>query len=69
MQNQKLMDQKKFKKLGVDSNKIIAGGGSAGGALAALTGTVSMFDEKTKIKRLVQTKCNGLIQSRGNYVA
>ena len=44
MQNQQFDGLEKFKKTWSDSNKIIAGGGSAGGALA-LTGTVSMFDE------------------------
>jgi acetyl esterase/lipase len=34
--------------LGIDPNKIIASGGSAGGALAAMTGTVKMFDEKNE---------------------
>lgn len=40
--------RKHSKKLGINPNRIIAGGGSAGGALAALTGTVSMFDEENE---------------------
>ena len=40
--------RKHSKSLGIDPNRIIAGGGSAGGALAALTGTVSMFDEENE---------------------
>ena len=52
--------RKNSKKLGVDSNKIIAGGGSAGGALAALTGTVSMFDEKNEDKE-ISSKPNAMV--------
>ena len=40
--------RKYSKNLGINPNRIIAGGGSAGGALAALTGTVSMFDEENE---------------------
>ena len=40
--------RKHSKNLGINPNRIIAGGGSAGGALAALTGTVSMFDEENE---------------------
>jgi acetyl esterase/lipase len=32
-------------RLGVDPNRIVAGGGSAGGHLAAVTGTIAGFDE------------------------
>jgi len=40
--------RKEAARLGVDSNKIAAGGGSAGGHLAACTGVISGFDESTE---------------------
>ena len=40
--------RKHSKILGIDPNRIIASGGSAGGFLAAMTGTVKMFDEKNE---------------------
>ena len=36
------------KRLGIDSNRIAAGGGSAGGHLAAALGTISGFDEPSE---------------------
>lgn len=40
--------RKNAKRLGIDPNKIIAGGGSAGGHLAACTGTIKGFDEPSE---------------------
>ena len=44
--------RKNAKKFGIDPNKIIAGGGSAGGHLAAATATVKSFDAKTDDKTI-----------------
>ena len=46
--------------LGVDGNKIAAGGGSAGGHLAAACATVPKFDEKNEDKS-IPSKPNALI--------
>jgi acetyl esterase/lipase len=40
--------RKEAARLGVDPNKIVAGGGSAGGHIAACTGVISAFDESTE---------------------
>ncbi len=40
------------KELGIDPNRIVAGGGSAGGHVAACTGTLTGFDEPTENKEI-----------------
>jgi acetyl esterase/lipase len=40
--------RKNSKKLGINPNKIVSSGGSAGGFLAAATGTISNFEEKNE---------------------
>jgi acetyl esterase/lipase len=46
--------------LGVDPNKIVAAGGSAGGHLAAACGTISGFDEATENAR-ISSRPNALL--------
>jgi acetyl esterase len=40
--------RKEASRLGVDPNRIVAGGGSAGGHIAACTGTITGFDESSE---------------------
>jgi acetyl esterase/lipase len=42
--------RKEAARLGIDPNKIVAGGGSAGGHLAACTGVIEGFDESSEDK-------------------
>jgi acetyl esterase/lipase len=44
--------RKEASRLGVDPERILAGGGSAGGHIAACTGVVSGFDESTEDARI-----------------
>jgi acetyl esterase/lipase len=44
--------RKEAARLGVDPGKIVAGGGSAGGHIAACTGTLEGFDESTEDKSI-----------------
>jgi acetyl esterase/lipase len=44
--------RKNSKKLGINPNKIVSGGGSAGGFLAAATGTILSFDEVNEDKEI-----------------
>jgi len=44
--------RKNAEKIGIDPNKLIAGGGSAGGHVAASTGTATSFEEETDDKSI-----------------
>ena len=46
--------------LGIDPNRIVAGGGSAGGHVAAATGTVKGFEEANENK-IISSKPNALV--------
>ena len=48
------------KRLGIDPNRIAAGGGSAGGHVAAATGMIDGFDEEAE-DRSVSSKANALL--------
>ena len=52
--------RKNAKSLGIDSNKIVASGGSAGGHLAASTGTVPNYDEKNE-DQSISSKPNAMV--------
>lgn len=48
------------KRFGVDPNRVVAGGGSAGGHLAALTGVIDGFDEKSE-DRGISSRPNAMV--------
>ena len=48
------------KELGINQDKIISAGGSAGGHLAAATGTIKSFDEESEDKK-ISSKPNAMI--------
>jgi len=52
--------RKNSKKLGINPTKIISSGGSAGGHLAAATGTILSFDEESEDKK-ISSKPNAMI--------
>ncbi len=52
--------RKNAKRLGIDPNRIAAGGGSAGGHLAGALGTIDAFDEPTE-DHSISTKPNALV--------
>ena len=52
--------RKNAKNLGIDENKIVSSGGSAGGHLAAATGTVPYFDEEFE-DQSISSKPNAMI--------
>ncbi len=49
------------KELGIDPNKIVASGGSAGGHVAACTALIEKFDDKTDANSKVSSVANALI--------
>lgn len=52
--------RKHAKRLGIDPNRIAAGGGSAGGHVAATTGMIDGFDDKSDKDREISSKSNAL---------
>ena len=52
--------RKNAKSLGIDPNKIVASGGSAGGHLAASTGTVPNYDEENE-DQSISSKPNAMV--------
>ena len=52
--------RKNAKNLGIDENKIVSSGGSAGGHLAAATGTVPYFDEEFE-DQSISSKPNAMV--------